>query len=251
MQDEQTILREDIMSKDYTDFQNVLSDSLDGVLYEQSPVLVTIQNDSNFDENDSVNSFLYFTDEKAKYRLQFPLSAIGTETESTRSYYASCPTVSDMILVEPFQAATINSYVADKFYILKNELWQIVVDDRVGVLYQYFKVDEDGKIIKQVNVLQAVAKATDENVDAATANFDGWSFQQLRDFIDSSTEKTVSTYVYNDLTKLKTQVSLDKWLKIALKASQKAPEPLFTTSTGQFIDNISSSSDGLTCLLEP
>jgi uncharacterized protein YcfL len=243
-------LREDVTSEDYVAFQDRLNNSLDSAIYSAQSTLVSIENDSNFDENDSLTHTLYFKDNENKYKIQLPLSSYGTESESVRGYYSSCSTISELVIVEPFQAATVNSYTATKFYLLEDELWQIVIDDKVGAIFQYFKLDDKGRIVEQVNILRAVAKTTDENIDETESNFTDWSFEKLKDFINTSSEKTVSKYTYDNYNSLNTPLSTSKWLEIALKGSKTAPQPIFMTSKGEFITNVSSSSDGLTCLLK-
>lgn len=242
-------LESDLTSYKYIQFQEKLANALDSELYENNGTLVTIKTDSNLDENDSTVNHVYFTIKDQKYKASFPLSDAGAESTKILEYYASCPSIKEMIVVDKFVAGNVNTYEGGRYHISGNKMWQLINDKTTGIIIQYFELNNEDKIVKQEISLIAAPTSDSSGVKQVQEDFTGWNLNDVKGHLSTNHDKTVITYTYDDFSSLSILASQDKMLKYVTQAAAKPAQPLFLTLLGKPITSVSTSTDGLKCAL--
>lgn len=236
-------------STEYKTFQEHMDNALDGILFSKDSTLVRITTDSNYDENDTVENYLYFKNGEDRFRATFMLSNVNSESMSIKSYYSSCPQVKEMFIVEPFSSGALNKYEGGKFYIKDHKAWELFVNKN-GALMQYFELDSEGRLVTQKTALVAPIDSTEESLTSITAEWKNASLEKIQEFLRTTSQKTVITYEYDSYSKLASSLKPEQWLEKALAASKKPSTALFLDILGGNVSNVSSSSDGLKCVVK-
>jgi hypothetical protein len=226
-------------AKSYTSFQNKLNDAFDSALYKNEPVLVTTVTNSNYNAQDSKESILYFAANNHKFKASFALSDSNDFSNKIKSYYQSCPVVKDMVTVSGFTGGSVNSYEGNKYYIAGAEMWQVIIDSKGGATVQYFSLNDNGLLLKQEVALVSESDKLDVK---------NWKLGDVKDYIDSTREKTTVSYIYDDFNNINVAMSKNAWIKLLSSNLKILGKPLFLNANGGTVKNVSSSSDGLSCV---
>jgi hypothetical protein len=177
------------------------------------------------------------------------LSNSNSQTNSIKQYYASCPSIKEMFIVEPFSSGAVNKYEGGRFHIEGHKAWELFVNKN-GALIQYFELDKEGRLVTQETALVAPIESTEEALRVITDEWQGATLTKVQDFLEETTQKTVITYEYDNYTHLAASKKPSQWLESALEASRKPSTALFLDILGGSVGKVSESSDGLQCVIK-